>query len=851
MAHTTYRYTDLSEKNEIRILSLHQGSFGNPLEGTFVNTFLSNYTLNRDPGITLSSHAPQSSDCESALASEHDSTSDSDALGHGSWTNTKDTHNENLSNAKIMGKDGEAEGGVSTRICRVDDRDIVDLYREDQHESHTEDTSRYDWDGPEVEWPHQDSAENPPRYEAISYAWGAPIKSRTICLDGASIAITESLYEGLQYLRYVHRSRLLWTDAVCINQEDIAELGAQVNQMADIYGVARGVLVWLGGPQIHDTLAYATVKGCSAVQDSDGHVRQNALRWWLTEFRHGPSNHQLILSPGEDPVVTGLSALVQWTQLPWFRRLWVIQESSRHIAACVSFYKGHFNIDIDELQHAIYKAEQHAIEMPELRQRVDIEFLSLLAENFNSIHITPPRNGMGVLQRLLNYRRNLCSDPRDRIFALRRILHVEDFRALRARYDISPTRVFRQFVIICLLLTGSLVDKCSHGGRVAGRKSRDRSRAVEDMDFSESSQSHQDAQLKAVDWKIRCEALDMIICEQIHYNIKDNDEMYQLRDDDVHPALVLALIGTRSEDIHHDNGINKPSWVPDLNNLSDGSEIKTCLYMAVRLGLSEERMSYLAERFRNALKINTQDTLQIRGICFAEACQELTPDGMLVFGAANSIARPTVSNVKAYLQWYKICHRHVVTSVADVSCPAAELLIWFFLSYPILYRLLPWHFYSLKPEPGTLEMLQQGLASITKNRLVIPEARWNDVLAYIAVLAECSVTDEQKLWQIQIKGTSGVAWLPRYTRPGDEICLFVGGLWPFVLRKTLDCNFKLIGDAHVFGLSHTEVFTSEGQQSWHQWTDDNYFCWNNVLPGLDYSEDLFQTLGNFGYITLC
>jgi hypothetical protein len=224
---------------------------------------------------------------------------------------------------------------------------------------------------------------------------------------------------------------------------------------------------------------------------------------------------------------------------------------------------------------------------------------------------------------------------------------------------------------------------------------------------------------------------------------------------------------------------------------------------------------------------------------------------MLVFGAANSIARPTVSNVKAYLQWYKICHRHVVTSVADVSCPAAELLIWFFLSYPILYRLLPWHFYSLKPEPGTLEMLQQGLASITKNRLVIPEARWNDVLAYIAVLAECSVTDEQKLWQIQIKGTSGVAWLPRYTRPGDEICLFVGGLWPFVLRKTLDCNFKLIGDAHVFGLSHTEVFTSEGQQSWHQWTDDNYFCWNNVLPGLDYSEDLFQTLGNFGYITLC
>lgn len=39
---------------------------------------------------------------------------------------------------------------------------------------------------------------------------------------------------------------MLWVDALCINQKDLEERSAQVRQMADIYGKAWRVVVWLG-----------------------------------------------------------------------------------------------------------------------------------------------------------------------------------------------------------------------------------------------------------------------------------------------------------------------------------------------------------------------------------------------------------------------------------------------------------------------------------------------------------------------------------------------------------------------------------------------------------------------------
>jgi hypothetical protein len=87
-----------------------------------------------------------------------------------------------------------------------------------------------------------------PLYEALSYAWGEPVFSHTIeeVPSGTHLSITANLHDALQGIQYQHASRVLWVDAICINQRDLEEKGHQVAQMGRIYEDAERVIVWLG-----------------------------------------------------------------------------------------------------------------------------------------------------------------------------------------------------------------------------------------------------------------------------------------------------------------------------------------------------------------------------------------------------------------------------------------------------------------------------------------------------------------------------------------------------------------------------------------------------------------------------
>jgi thioesterase domain-containing protein len=70
-------------------------------------------------------------------------------------------------------------------------------------------------------------------------------------IDGFMFHIRPNLFEALQAARSLLEkkpevSRLLWIDAICVNQEDIPERNAQVAKMGRIYRDANHVLAWLG-----------------------------------------------------------------------------------------------------------------------------------------------------------------------------------------------------------------------------------------------------------------------------------------------------------------------------------------------------------------------------------------------------------------------------------------------------------------------------------------------------------------------------------------------------------------------------------------------------------------------------
>src|SRR6266536_2397164 len=75
-----------------------------------------------------------------------------------------------------------------------------------------------------------------PAFFAVSYVWGDPTRSHEITIDGKKHGITENLYLALRDLqRDTLGDMKVWADAICINQDDLAERSDQVLLMWEVY----------------------------------------------------------------------------------------------------------------------------------------------------------------------------------------------------------------------------------------------------------------------------------------------------------------------------------------------------------------------------------------------------------------------------------------------------------------------------------------------------------------------------------------------------------------------------------------------------------------------------------------
>ncbi|KAK0736757.1 heterokaryon incompatibility protein-domain-containing protein, partial [Apiosordaria backusii] len=87
-----------------------------------------------------------------------------------------------------------------------------------------------------------------PPYEALSYVWGSQTRSRPINVNGVEIRSKKSLYTALHDLAPDEGVRILWADAICIDQTNDEEKVHQVGLMRQIYRNATAVLAFLGDP---------------------------------------------------------------------------------------------------------------------------------------------------------------------------------------------------------------------------------------------------------------------------------------------------------------------------------------------------------------------------------------------------------------------------------------------------------------------------------------------------------------------------------------------------------------------------------------------------------------------------
>lgn len=86
-----------------------------------------------------------------------------------------------------------------------------------------------------------------PAYDATSYTWGDPfLCKRVFCCTSEVLVVTKNCEAALRDLRLLRQERLLWIDAMCIDQTNIHERNHQVKIMQRIYAQAKRVMIHLG-----------------------------------------------------------------------------------------------------------------------------------------------------------------------------------------------------------------------------------------------------------------------------------------------------------------------------------------------------------------------------------------------------------------------------------------------------------------------------------------------------------------------------------------------------------------------------------------------------------------------------
>jgi len=254
------------------------------------------------------------------------------------------------------------------------------------------------------------SLDETPKYEALSYVWGDPSVTEDILVYDTRRAVTKNLELALRHIRRRKKSRVIWVDAICIDQSHLLEKNHQVAQMRDIYLSSKRVLVWLG----EEGSAKTAIDFCRKLQERE-------------KFELSHDEFQMHLEACYDLFV----------ERPWWNRRWILQEVLHDRP--VRVHVGKIEIELDELcqyfeaydrHKTIWEIKSPAKEMM-LKSKKELGGFSpiyvLFAADRKPVEKISHQRSMianrdepntSLQITLQNFRSQQCMDPRDSVYAL-------------------------------------------------------------------------------------------------------------------------------------------------------------------------------------------------------------------------------------------------------------------------------------------------------------------------------------------------------------------------------------------------------------------------------------------------
>jgi hypothetical protein len=286
------------------------------------------------------------------------------------------------------------------------------------------------------------SLDSEPIYEALSYTWGDITKTHEVTCDGKSLRVTSNLFSALKSFRLLDCDRIIWIDAICINQEDVEERNEQVGMMKDIYARAYHVVIWLGEETKRDKAAFDLLH-----QFETSFKKRGYFDYVLSD----PSNQTDGFPGMADPAWIALAMLFQRA---YFRRIWVIQEIL--MSRDASFFCGSLSASSDlvvDVARSLHKGGNIGL--------ANTEDSAPGIYSIDMMRDLKSREKRDLLEILIMTRNFLSTDARDKIFGLLGIVThhqgIDFHEADVVNYNLRSAEVFHQFAIKRLANDKSLV----------------------------------------------------------------------------------------------------------------------------------------------------------------------------------------------------------------------------------------------------------------------------------------------------------------------------------------------------------------------------------------------------------
>jgi hypothetical protein len=252
-------------------------------------------------------------------------------------------------------------------------------------------------------------------YEALSYVWGLPDANASIVVNDRPFRVSGSLFQALVHLRDKKSPRALWIDALCVNQNDLAERSSQVLCMHQIFSGAARVVVWLGEKE-----PWGLKHSISSIESRENDEFKLNVHFGIT------------------------SVMSNLLKRPWWTRVWIVQEFL--LARSVQIQCGTRRLSWDQFcvlvdgsgtrsffqNNRVYYHEYQSLRRA--RELRSLRTSNSIVNKTRDLRSGDPRNNhlgraTDLLSLIYNFRSQRATEPRDKVFAFLGL--AEDNREFR------------------------------------------------------------------------------------------------------------------------------------------------------------------------------------------------------------------------------------------------------------------------------------------------------------------------------------------------------------------------------------------------------------------------------------